>query len=130
MCREWLSHFSEKANIIDFLQNSLSCGCPMDVFDHYLVRIIRGPLLDYVMMVIGDRLLVYLLPYDKNLLTPKHVHHMMDKGRYERDSKGLNRFRFVLVGVPGEQQAELAEEVGFLDDPKIHLHFVRSISDS
>ena len=130
MLGEWLSYLSEKTHVIALIRDLLGCGCPEEVFDHYLVRLINDPPLPFAKMVISDRLLLYLVPDEESTLSTTHVQELIAKGKTERDSRGLNRFRLVLIGGEADRWAELAPVAESLDDPKVHLHLIRSIFGS
>ncbi len=130
MLGEWLSYLSEKTHVIALIRDLLGCKCPKEVFDHYLVSLISCPPLRFAKLVISDRLLVYLVPGEQRTLSTPQVQNLIAEGRQERDSRGLNRFRLVLIGAQVERQAELERIAESMDDPKVHLHLIRNISDS
>ena len=122
----------------DFVQNRLGCGCPEEVFENIVYGPITGPNSTKGLSVtIGERLLVWF-----TLFRPTPMHHgdhsysafvkdILKDGKDERDSRGLNRFRLVLVSDkgPGEEEGLLsitarAMEMLFEDgrDDKVHVH--------
>ena len=130
MLKDWMSYLSEKSRVIDLIQHTLGCGCPEEVFDHYLVCRLEAPPIALVKMIIGERLLVYLVPHEETRQGGLQISELLRQGQSERDSRGLNRFRLVVVGTLGQIRPRLEQEVRRLHDPKVHLHLIRSISGS
>jgi hypothetical protein len=114
-----------------FVQNTLGCGCPEEVFQSIDVR--RSVRLNSFItldsaIIIGNRLLVYVAETGSAGCIEEHLPVLVAAGRKERDEKGLNRFRLVLVSDwPDEvrQAADrLFEELRGADE-KIHLHVIK-----
>jgi len=124
--------------IKDFVQNRLGCGCPEEVFETIEYGPITGPNSTRGLSVtIGGRLLVWFTIF---LPTPNHhgfhaysdfVKDILKDGRDERDSRGLNRFRLVLVSDKGKGEEEqlltiTARSLEMLledgKDDKVHVH--------
>ena len=111
-----------------FAQQTLGCGCPEEVFDSIDCQrdIELSPQIVLTNKInIGNRLLVYILQTDDSNFIKNNLPAIVQLGIKERDSKGLNRVRFVIVAdKPGEIQP-VAENT-FKDlaskDEKIHLH--------
>jgi len=114
------------ADIKRFVQETLGCSCPEDVFNH----------IDYQQDVegiarrkicVGDRLLIYIMTLDGSSGIQEVIHSALQQGVEERDKKGLNRFRLVLVASrPDElrRPAERAFDRSAYRDGKTHLHIV------
>lgn len=109
-----------------FVQETLGCSCPEDVFntidyqqeiDGFLGRKI----------IVGDRLLIYIIAMDGQSSMREVVDSALQQGVEEREKKGLNRFRLVLVASrPDELRspAEHAFDRSEYTDEKTHLHIV------
>jgi len=122
----------------DLVQNKLGCGCPEEVFETIEYGPITGPNSTRGLSVtIGGRLLVWFTIF---MPTPMHhglhalttfVRDILKDGQDERDSRGLNRFRLVLISATGKSEEEellsitaralemLLEDV---KDDKVHVH--------
>jgi hypothetical protein len=109
-----------------FVQEILGCSCPEEVFNK----------IDYQKesdgisggkVTVGDRLLIYLITPDRKSNIQGIIDSALKKGVEERDKKGLNRFRLVLVtSRPDElrSSAEHAFDSSAYTDEKTHLHIV------
>jgi len=78
----------------------LGCGCPDEVFQTIETSKtdIAGPAgADTARILIGNRLLIYLVPVNQHTELPSLLTDFTKAGTSERDSKGYNRFRLVLV---------------------------------
>jgi hypothetical protein len=74
----------------------------------------------------GDRLLAWIIDGGKVADPGRTLPHLLHAGRTERDRRGLNRFRLVVLGdfLSWEKKwTHLAEEM----DPKVHLHVLPEI---
>jgi hypothetical protein len=123
---------TDKEKIKRFVQETLGCGCPGEVFRSIDCRR-QVPLSNEVVLhsaiTIGNRLLIYVAEAGNRSFIEKHLAFLVSAGKSERDSKGLNRFRLVMVTdeSPGNRDAigrtfeELRE-----GDEKIHLHVIGS----
>ena len=109
-----------------FIQEILGCSCPEEVFNK----------IDYQKesdgisgrkITVGDRLLIYLITPDRKSDIQGVIDSALERGIEERDKKGLNRFRLVLVtSHPDElrSSAEHAFDSSAYTDEKTHLHVV------
>jgi len=113
-----------------FIQNTLGCGCPDEVFRSIDVR--RNVRLNSFIVldsafVIGNRLLVYLAEAGSAGCIEEHLPALVAAGTKERDEKGLNRFRLVLIS---DRPADVQQAAGKLfeelrgNDGKVHLHVI------
>jgi hypothetical protein len=111
-----------------FVQTTLGCACPDEVFAvvEYHVNTLISPDLPYSFkLLVGQRLLIYVL----RGVTPQGIKSllpiMFTKGRQERDEKGLNRFRAVIMTDRVDElepdATELFKTLSDRDD-KLHLH--------
>jgi hypothetical protein len=118
-----------------FIQNTLGCACPEEVFrlieTRQNVRLNSFIVLDFA-IIVGNRLLVYITNAGSTGCVEEHLPVLMAAGKKERDEKGLNRFRLVLVADEPEEVRQVAErqfeELRGVDE-KVHLHVIR-ISDN
>ena len=109
-----------------FVQEVLGCSCPEEVFNKidYEKEIdgISGRKIN-----VGDRLLIYIISIDGKSNIQGVINSALERGVEERDKKGLNRFRLVLVSsrpVELRSSAEQAFDSSGHTDDKIHLHIV------
>ena len=110
-----------------FVQEILGCSCPEDVFNEIASR--KGGYGTWEQKVtVGGRLLIYIMTVDGKSDIQGCINAALKEGVAEREEKGLNRFRLVLVtSGPHELQgpAESAFERSAYTDGKTHLHVVR-----
>ena len=109
-----------------FVQETLGCSCPEEVFnkidyqkesDGFSVR----------KVTVGDRLLIYIITMVGKSNIQGVINSALERGVVERDKKGLNRFRLVLVASRPDELCSSAEQAfnssGYTDE-KTHLHVV------
>ena len=112
--------------IKQFVQETLGCSCPEEVFNK----------IDYQKesdgmsgrkITVGDRLLIYIISTDRESNIQGVIDSALEQGVEERDKKGFNRFRLVLVtSCPDElrSSAEHAFDNSGYTDEKTYLHVV------
>ena len=109
-----------------FVQEILGCSCPEEV----LSKIDYQKESDGVSgtkVNVGDRLLIYIITMDGKSNTKGVINSALERGVEERDNKGFNRFRLVLVDASPDvlrSSAALAFESSGYTDEKTHLHVV------
>jgi hypothetical protein len=119
-------------NIKVFVQKTLGCGCPEEVFQHIDCRsciqlqdcTIRNRI------NIGNRLLIYVIEMSNTDSLANILTVLIHAGKKERDSSGFNRLRLVLATDYLHEMTQVAEAL-FQDmnkDEKIHLHIVHKDS--
>ncbi len=117
-----------------FVQETLGCGCPEEVFRSIEVqRNVR--LNSFIVLnaaiIIGNRLLIYVTEAGSEGCVEERLPVLVASGRKERDKKGLNRFRLVLAADDPEEIRRVAgktfEELRG-NDEKVHLHIIRKSS--
>lgn len=116
-----------------FTRDILGCDCPEDVFNKIAceddVKIEGGPTISHKINI-GDRLLIYVSMLDQISELGSELPKLIDSGEKERNYKGFNRFRLVLVSenpdIVKDDAYKLFERLG--KDEKIHLHII-SVSD-
>jgi len=119
--KRWEQDLGERSRARFLVRGLLGCTCPEEIFDHYQVRRQVIGSLPLVSLTMGDRLLVWMIDGRKVAEPEQTLGRLLHAGRTERDGRGLNRFRLVVVGdfLSWEKQwAHLAEEM----DPKVHFH--------
>jgi hypothetical protein len=109
-----------------FVQHTLGCGCPEEVFNKIEYEKGQGDAWNGRINV-GDRLLVYIVHvYSENDVSRK-VSLAMASGVTDRNNKNFNRFRLVLVTSTPHLISELSEKTFYeskLFDEKTHLHLL------
>ena len=115
------------AAIKHFIRETLGCSCPEEVFKKIdyqkACEDIPGSKVN-----VGDRLLVYIIGLDGKPDIQDVIQSALKRGIEERDNKGLNRFRLVLVTSQPDKLHSLAEQAfndsGYANE-KTHLHVVK-----
>lgn len=111
-----------------FARGTLGCDCPGEVFEQIKYSP-GGPLKGMVTrnIVIGNRLLITLWEVGDASVLQVLMPIFLVRGKTERDRRGLNRFRGVLV-TEDPVGMESTAEACFLNcgdkDEKMHLHIV------
>ena len=111
-----------------FVQETLGCACPEEVFeriDHRRHRV--GDVAGVQRIDVGRRLLVYLVETDDPAWLQRHLAELVRAGVADRDAQGMNRFRLVIAStrpdlVAAGAHALFHELAG--GDAKVHLHLV------
>jgi hypothetical protein len=112
-------------NVKTFVRNILGCDCAEEVFSH--IENERGVSAAGFKLRnkinVGNRLLVYIVePGDLQEEMPVLVR----AGREERDARGFNRFRLVIVSddiAMRERAFKLLKGLAGVDE-KVHLHVI------
>ena len=109
-----------------FVQETLGCSCPEEVFNQidYQKKCddISGRKIN-----VGERLLIYIITMGGKSNIQGVISSALERGVEERDEKGLNRFRLVLVASRPDElrsSAEHAFDSSGCADEKTHLHVV------
>ena len=120
---------AERASIERFVRDTLGCRCPDEVFESITVRPASSPesAEPYTRLVVGSRLLIYVLESPGQRAAPATVERLARRGLSERDEHGFNRFRLVVgcdpaARVPGELAAGFASITD--NDDRAHLHVI------
>jgi hypothetical protein len=112
-----------------FVQKTLGCGCPEEVFNYIDSRdnIDMNGVFLRSRINIGNRLLIYVAEVDNINQLDKLLPVLLDSGKKERDLLHFNRFRLVLSAedVSGIQKAAQKIFEASDRDGKIHLHIIR-----
>jgi hypothetical protein len=116
----------DKEKIKLFVQETLGCGCPGEVFKNIdclsNVKIDHSALKNKIN--IGNRLLIYIVEL-KSLEDLKQMPSLVEAGIKERDLE-FNRFRLVLVteNINRIKQAADALFKEIDKDDRVHLHII------
>lgn len=121
----------DRAKIRRFVQETLGCGCPEEVFRSIDckrdVRVSDDVILNSA-IIIGNRLLIYVVNGNQDFFE-KHLAFLVSAGKNERDSRGFNRFRLAIVTdeSPGNDDV-IRRAFGELQDrdDNIQLHVISS----
>jgi len=109
-----------------FVQETLGCSCPEEVFNQIDYQKECDDISERKINV-GERLLIYIITMGGKSNIQGVISSALEQGVEERDEKGLNRFRLVLVAsCPDElrSSAEHAFDSSGYADEKTHLHIV------
>lgn len=112
-----------------FVQNTLGCTCPEAVFKNqeFDSGITINNIKNCKKLCVGERLLVYLIDIEPITDLPSSMLSLVNEGRRERDSRGLNRFRLVLgandVDTVRKEAKTAFESIDDLDN-RLHLHVI------
>lgn len=112
-----------------FVRGTLGCKCPDEVFESIAVD--RAPAsagaLAHARLVVGNRLLIYVLAVEPGRRTTSVVSNLTRAGVAERKARGLNRFRIVVASTRPTQLLEDAktgfDNAGGRDD-HTYLHVI------
>ena len=109
-----------------FVQETLGCSCPEEVFNN----------IDYQKesdgnlgrkITVGGRLLIYIITMDRKSNVQEVINLALEQGIEEREKKGFNRFRLVIVASHPDELRSTADHAfyssGYTDE-KTHLHIV------
>jgi len=116
--------------IKSFVQDTLGCGCPEEVFRsidcRQNVRLNETVLLSRAITV-GNRLLIYVIDSTESHMIEQHLGVIVSAGKKERDERGLNRLRLVVVTDDAAEKESLIRRFKELKDKdeKIHLHVIK-----
>jgi hypothetical protein len=114
-------------HVKDFVRNKLGCDCAEEVFKHIENEkdARAGGVKLRNKLDIGGRLLVYIVEPDKGTFGDK-VPVLLKAGKDERDARGFNRFRLVLVS--DDKDLKKVALNAFKNykglDEKVHLHVI------
>ncbi|MHC4086673.1 MAG: hypothetical protein ACYSU3_15655 [Planctomycetota bacterium] len=112
-----------------FTREILGCDCPEEVFNKIVCEDdikINSELTISHKINIGDKLLIYILILNQTSELGSELPELIDAGEKERNNKGFNRFRLVLVS---ENPDIIKDDANTLfkqleKDEKIHLHII------
>ncbi len=116
----------DNAKIKSFVQDTLGCRCPEEVFrsiDYRSYVRLGDDVTLTCAITIGGRLLIYVIEKDAGL-DDALLAFLVAKGKKERDSRGLNRFRLVVATDDAATKEGLMHRFEELQDKdeNVHLH--------
>lgn len=115
--------------IEQFVRGTLGCQCPDEVFRSIEIEHLRtsDDTTSYARLVVGERLLIYVLDAASTMVADGALAHLVARGRGERDERGYNRFRLVVAhDDPDRVNAAAREEFdrAASKDERAHLHVI------
>lgn len=118
----------DKESIKTFVQKTLGCGCPEEVFKYINCKS-NIKLNDIVLsskINIGNRLLIYVVNINDQNTVKNLLPFLVSTGKDERDNLKFNRFRLVLVTDKLNEIKGTAETIfnTISKDEKVHLHVI------
>ena len=122
----------ENAKIKEFVQKTLGCMCPDEVFEHIEVEenFQLNPEVELRAKVnVGNRLLFYIIETKDPDFISRHLETIVQRGKAERDERSFNRFRLVIETGSLEEIQTTAEEIfnNIEDmDDRVHLHIIKN----
>ncbi len=104
-----------------FIRSTLGCKCPDEVFQ----SITTGRADSHTRLVVGNRLLIYVIETAPGCAAAKAVSRLAEQGLADRNAQQLNRFRLVVATtqptlILADALANFAEATG--TDGHAHLH--------
>ena len=104
-----------------FIRSTLGCKCPDEVFQSIAIDRTDG----HTRLVIGSRLLIYVLETAPGRPAGKAVSRLTEQGLADRNAERLNRFRLVVASaqptlILADAKASFADAAGA--DDRAHLH--------
>ena len=121
---------AENAKIKEFVQKTLGCMCPDEVFEHIEIDENFQLISDVVLRAkvnVGNRLLFYIVEAKDPDFISQHLEKIVHKGKAERDERSFNRFRLVIETESIEEikikAEEIFESIADMDD-RVHLHII------
>jgi hypothetical protein len=119
----------DKESIKTFVQQTLGCGCPEEVFKlidcQFNIKLNNEAILRNKINI-GNRLLIYVLEVNNTGPLKNILPFLVKSGKTERDNLKFNRFRLVLITDRVEEIIRTAESIfaAINKDEKVHLHVV------
>lgn len=126
--QDWEKRLARKAFAVSLVRDRLGCGCPEEVFNHYQVNQHEVASIPLTQLIMGDRLLVWIVHGERIGNPTWSSHVLLREGWLERDRRGLNRFRLVWVDrtLDPSQASDLIQMADRLE-PKVHFHHLMSL---
>lgn len=120
--REWAVSLRRTDSAVALVRTTLRCDCPDTVFRHFQIRVHLSSEPPFLQAIMGDRLLLHIMDANQLEDMGRRIPRLLREGLSERDRRGLNRFRLLIVGeVPGALASKLMETAESMD-PKAHVH--------
>jgi hypothetical protein len=122
---------SETRAITRFVRGTLGCKCPHEVFETITISRDQVPGSGAICtrLLIGNRLLIYVLNVAHVTTISNVVSSLTTRGRAERDAGHLNRFRLVLASahparIAADARASFVNATA--NDDRSYLHVIAS----
>jgi hypothetical protein len=130
-CRIWYNDSVnfDREKIKSFVQHTLGCGCPEEVFNiidcQFNIKLNDEAILSNKIKI-GNRLLIYVLEVNNTGPVKNILPFLIKSGKTERDNLKFNRFRLVLITDRVDGIKKTAESIFYTinKDDKVHLHIV------
>jgi ribosomal protein S18 acetylase RimI-like enzyme len=118
---------ADRESIEHFVRVTLGCRCPDEVFESIIVQPDSGgtAVVPLTRLVVGHRLLIYAAQADATTATSDDFADLAERGRADRDTHGLNRFRLVVTAdrdAPSGEAARSGFAQAAVGDGRMHLH--------
>ena len=119
----------QEEKIKTFVQKTLGCGCPEEVFTYIHCR--SNILLNHILLRnrinIGNKLLIFILELNDPDSLQETLTSLVDTGIKERDSAGFTRYRLVLAADNPSILKQHAYDIfdTLEKDERVHLHVVQ-----
>jgi len=117
-------------NIKVLVRQTLGCECPEKVFKYidcqHDIKLNNDILLSYKINI-GNRLLIYIIEVNDSNFMKSNLSTLTYMGKNERDKRGFNRFRLVIVTDKTSEIKQVAHTMFRVledKDEKVHLHIV------
>jgi len=108
----------DNKKIKQFVQETLKCGCPEEVFSKIETGNVAYENLEAKKILVGDRLLIYVVDEGNEYEMEK----IFIQGVSERNDKDYNRFRFVILGEKRPDFMKYEGDYYMFMDEKTHVH--------
>ena len=110
-----------------FAKQVLGCSCPHEMFDDVDYRLVVGNAGPLRKIIVGDRLLIYIVDFDRAPSAACLIKEALCEGVVERNERGLDRFRLVLLtadpDVSDDAWQAMVRALPQCDD-RVHLHMI------
>lgn len=118
----------QKEKIKTFVQKTLGCGCPEEVFTSIDCQS-NIPLNNVLLrnkINIGNKLLIFIVEINDDDSLEETLTSLVDTGIKERDSVGCNRYRLVLASDNPSMFKQHACDIfdTLAKDERVHMHVV------
>jgi hypothetical protein len=124
---EWIGRLADRSLTTFLVRDVLGCSCPQEVFDHYQVRSVSSEDIPAVQVVMGRRLLIRIVDAEKMDMPEKKAMELLAQGAEERNRRGLNRFRLLIIGGFSPDRIEELERLPERLGPRVHLHVLSGL---
>jgi hypothetical protein len=119
----------DKEGIKAFVQQTLGCGCPEEVFNlidcQFNIKLNDESILRNKINI-GNRLLIYVLEVNNTEPLKNILPFLIKSGKAERDNLKFNRFRLALITDRVDEIKKTAQSIfdAVNKDEKVHMHIL------